>query len=195
MMSEVGNSTREQDFSTLEVNLRGEYSTLEVPPVEIKDPSNLVAVPEGRLPEPPQSENKDPWWRRYWIFIIVVSILITGGIIGAAVGATLASQKHSDEKDEIEESAIASSHEPTSTILSKELPVTSSESSTTAPTATTRTTTPWPSTIPTATPGPSDEPDYPIWVGNGDDDGRKFHFGFVLDGTRNASLFLGGLWR
>ncbi|KAL3602928.1 hypothetical protein FPOAC2_07245 [Fusarium poae] len=76
-MSEYRNPTGEPDFSTLEVSRRGDFSTLEVKPTEGIEPSNAPASTSQNPPEQlSHYKTKNPWWRRYWLLIVVVSLLL-----------------------------------------------------------------------------------------------------------------------
>ncbi|RFN53028.1 hypothetical protein FIE12Z_2706 [Fusarium flagelliforme] len=167
-------------FSTLEVDHRGPHSTLEVKPGDGIEPSNSVPITQKQFEEPLQPVVTKPWWKRYWLAIVVVSILVTGGKVGGAVGGTLASKKEPDQSANSEEPAKTSSSEPTSATSSKSLT-----------TPTTSTTISYPTVKPTATPDADDEPDDPIWVGRSEEKGQKFHIAFALDGTKNASCNYG----
>ncbi|KAL6915470.1 hypothetical protein FSST1_006965 [Fusarium sambucinum] len=165
-MSEYRNPTAEPGYSTLEVNHRGEFSTLQVKPAEGIEPFNAPASTSQKHPEElPQYETNKPWWRRYWLVIVVLTLLETNG------------------KDNVAENATTSSHDSTSTT-----PKPSRASTTTSATSTT---TSYPTVKPTATPGPTDVPGDPIWIGTSEEDGEKYHIGFALDGTKNAACNYG----
>ncbi|KAL0941475.1 uncharacterized protein CTRU02_204238 [Colletotrichum truncatum] len=81
------------DYSSLESGARQQSSMLEVKPKYAENrPSTIdVAIPIS-------TENKSPrnwrlWWRRYWIFVLAMSILVIGGIIAGAVGGITAAEK------------------------------------------------------------------------------------------------------
>ncbi|KAG8673773.1 hypothetical protein FPOAC1_007092 [Fusarium poae] len=161
-MSEYRNPTGEPDFSTLEVSRRGDFSTLEVKPTEGIEPSNAPASTSQNPPEQlSHYKTKNPWWRRYWLLIVVVSLL---------------------------ESNVTHNVEENSTTYESTITTPSLGSSTTSATSTT---TSYPTVKPTATPDPTDVPDDPIWIGTSEEDGEKYHIGFALDGTKNASCNYG----
>ncbi|RBR04187.1 uncharacterized protein FIESC28_11610 [Fusarium coffeatum] len=183
-MADFRNLSGDPGFSTLEVDHRGPHSTLEVKPGEGIEPFNSVPTTQKQSEEPLPLVVTKPWWKRYWLAIVVISILVTGGIIGGAVGGTLATKKEPNDTGNSEEAITTSSSEPKST--------TSSESSTTpSPTTLTSTTISYPTVKPTATPDADAEPDDPIWVGTSEEKGQKFHIAFALDGTKNASCNYG----
>ncbi|KAJ4138660.1 hypothetical protein NW768_002512 [Fusarium equiseti] len=184
-MSDFRSPSGDPGFSTLEVDHRGPHSTLEVKPGEGIEPSNSVPITQKHFEEPSHPVVKNPWWKRYWLAILVVSILVTGGIIGGAVGGTLSSKKEPDETGNSEEAATTSSEPPSTTSSG------SSTTSTATTTTTTSTSISYPTVKPTATPDADDEPEDPIWVGTSEEKGQKFHIAFALDGTKNASCNYG----
>ena len=95
-------------FSALEVDHRGPHSTLEVKPGEGIEPSDSVPTTQKHPENPSEPVFEKPWWKRYWLAIVVVSILVTGGIIGGAVGGTLASKNEPDETGNDEDRATTS---------------------------------------------------------------------------------------
>ncbi|KAM0244029.1 hypothetical protein ACHAP5_006693 [Fusarium lateritium] len=107
-MSDIGRPAGEPPFSTLEVNLRGEYSTLEVKPAKPHDPFSSITAPKENVTEPSLSDTRDHWWKRYWLIILVASILVTGGVIGGAVGGTMASRKESNKTEDVDGSLTTS---------------------------------------------------------------------------------------
>ncbi|KAL6913686.1 hypothetical protein FSHL1_011363 [Fusarium sambucinum] len=101
-------------FSTLEVDIRGPHSTLEVDPrqypadlevkpADLKSPSDLAGEEQQPSDTGPTRSYTDPWYKRYWLAILVLSIIVTGGIIGGAIGGTLASKKDSKSDNNIGE--------------------------------------------------------------------------------------------
>ncbi|KAK1846695.1 hypothetical protein CCHR01_10668 [Colletotrichum chrysophilum] len=61
-------------------------------------PSTIdVAIPISTEMKPRRSWRT--WWRRYWIFVLAMSILIVGGIIAGAVGGITAAEKTKTEGD------------------------------------------------------------------------------------------------
>ncbi|CEI63309.1 unnamed protein product [Fusarium venenatum] len=170
-MYEYINATEDPGFSTLEVNHRGEFSTLQVKPAEGIEPFNAPASTSQKYSEElSRHETKKPWWRRYWLVIIVFTLLVSGGIIGGAVGGTLASKKEADGKDNVAENATISRQDTMSVKACNMLISSKSHDSTsTTPTpsrassiTSTSTTASYPTIIPTAIPGPTDVPDDPI---------------------------------
>jgi len=107
-MSEFRNPSGDPGFSTLEVDHRGPHSTLEVKPGEGIEPSSSVPTTQKHSEDPSEPAVRSPWWKRYWVAIVVVSILVTGGIIGGAVGGTLASKKEPSETASSEKAATTS---------------------------------------------------------------------------------------
>lgn len=108
IMSNFRNPSADPGFSTLEVDHRGPHSTLEVKPGEGIEPSNSVPTTQKQSEGPSPPVVTKPWWKRYWLAIVVISILMTGSIIGGAVGGTLAPQKESNETSNSEEAATTS---------------------------------------------------------------------------------------
>lgn len=84
---------------------------------------------------------------------------------------------------------LRSVHATSTTSSSTTEPQTTSSHSST--TVTTSTTTSFSKIKPTATPAASDTPRFPIYIGEGDEDGDKFRLAYVVDGTRNASCKYG----
>lgn len=107
----------EPTFSTLEVDRRGPHSTLEVDPRQY--PSGLEVKPadvhvsnglleglqrsSGGREVKPQGE---PWYKRHWLAILVINIIITRDIINSTISRTLASNKD-PKKTERTEEAVA----------------------------------------------------------------------------------------
>jgi hypothetical protein len=105
-----GKSAMKPTFSTLEVDIRGPHSTLEVyprqystglavKPADPKSPGDLVEDPQQYLGVGQTKSPEKPWHKRYWLAILVLSIKVTGGIIGSAVSGTLASKNDSNSRD------------------------------------------------------------------------------------------------
>lgn len=109
-------------YSTLEFDVRGQ-----------KTAPDLTPTLDGQA-QAPQAPHK-PWWRRYWILLLIATILIAAAIVGGSVGGTLATRSSTPAQ-----SSTASSTLP------------HSSSSRTLATAT-----------PTATPSPSDIPQHAVY--------------------------------
>ncbi|KAM0240251.1 hypothetical protein ACHAPO_002147 [Fusarium lateritium] len=175
-------------FSTLEVDIRGPHSTLEVDPrqypadlevkpADLKSPSDLAGEEQQPSDTGPTRSYTDPWYKRYWLAILVLSIIVTGGIIGGAIGGTLASKKDSKSDNNIGEVTTSSSIEVTTTTQSQ----TATTITTTEPTVTTTER----STIkPTSTPSPDEAPRFPIYIGGAENGDDRFRIAFVMDQTR-----------
>ncbi|KAF6842366.1 hypothetical protein CMUS01_03145 [Colletotrichum musicola] len=79
------------DYSDLESGSR--QQTLEVKRNHVDHrPSTIdVAIPISTEVRP--SKPWRSWWRRYWVFVLAMAILVVGGIIAGAVGGISAAAK------------------------------------------------------------------------------------------------------
>lgn len=84
------------EYSNLEVDHRF-ISTLEVPDVPTLEavnptPKYLGAPTFATASTDLECEDKKgpqiPWWRKKWLFIFVLAVLVAGGVVGGAVGGS-----------------------------------------------------------------------------------------------------------